>query len=611
MSCMENRALREYFNSDPDDDWRYWTSPEYATYFISNQIAYTEDYVRIRNLFISGLSNKISSMELGKHFQQFGEVEDILMKPCGGRALVFFTKAEEACRALQKMYQFIEQIEIKVNPAYSWLQPDTDEACKREPDNATLKSLSNENSPPDDSNILPIALANEPINSIFSINVYCIVAIFRQLKPGAQMRLVRTNKRFLEVFKTYSCFEHKRFNLNQLNEMTLWEIRDLLQYAGKYMVEMRGSLPFKNRTTIMNFIRKCCPKLKKLQITNCGLKLTSFKNFIKSFSHLRTLDFTDGCLEDKHIQACQNVKNLDTLVLDGNVLITGAYIKDIVTIRVLKLYGCIRVETQNLIEISMALENLRTLDIRRIHGLDLSFYSVIDYQCQQLVDLKMTRSAYQYDRVALLPRLEHLEIIYPLPGEEIFVPLKLAIHKAQQLKTLKIYCKRSLTPEHIDSISQLKQLRSLSIAFNFRVINDAALKKLCRLTQLEELIIVRSYDITNDALLKLLKSCPKLSVLNIQFCEKISMEFVLRSIEILKARRVHSKQPLVVYTCYTAIKESDLNECAKYKEAERSGLLKIDTSYSDELEDVYSSIRYPFDGVRINGKFFPYTDNDE
>ncbi|XP_053965268.1 uncharacterized protein LOC128867791 [Anastrepha ludens] len=544
-----------------------------AVIFTPDKKAYTEDNILIYNIFVYNIPRRMKDADITCYFSKFGVISEVRLVDDKKRSrrssptvgFVNFVEPESAYRVLQKFNHRIRGSRIGVKAGNSWNQPDAEKACSQVVLGTQQKKVEASNF---DTKFTSL--------NMLSLNDDCLDIICGLLVLRDQIRFARVCNRFQEIFRMLSRRAYKRFEFCKLLGMTLWEIRDFFRFAGENIEEVTGDVPYKNRERIITFIRTCCVNLKRITLFDSKMETDCLKKLFRSFPLLRELHLHSCGIDDLSIQSLQYLTQLESLTLSENYELTGKFMNSLVQLKYLNLYGCRNIQTSNLVEICCSMPNLKSLDIRRCERLSPIFFDTMAEHCQQLETLKMSCPDFPYEHVTLLPRLKHIELLlhtsFSVSHTQIF--LKLIENKSQQLESLKIYGKNSINPQEISFISKLEKLKSLYCPNN-PAIDDNALRKLCQLEQLEELVIKNSGDITNEALIKLLQSCKRLRHLNIQFCKKITCEFVLEAINILKDRKDRSHLPFVLFVYGTSIDKYGMSECQKYMEAEKGSLIKI------------------------------------
>uniref|UniRef100_A0A0A1XGF6 Putative RNA-binding protein EEED8.10 n=1 Tax=Zeugodacus cucurbitae TaxID=28588 RepID=A0A0A1XGF6_ZEUCU len=551
-------------------------------FYIKENNAYTEDNVLVYNIFVYSIPKQLTEDDVRRYFSKFGNVLDVKLvadKRRSRRAapkvgFVNFAASESACSALRKNNHRLQGVRIGVKPGDSWNQPNAEKACgSRENDN-NVATTSKQTKKHVQQSTTKDAIATNSTHML-ALNDDCLESIFGFLDLKAQVRFARVCQRFQDIFQIYCKREFKNFELHKMCNMTLWEMRDFLRFAGDNITSITGKVPYKNRERIMDFIRTFCVKLKCIKLDNSKTRNECLKKLLRGIPQLQELTLRDCALTDNSIQTMTHLKHLETLELAENYELTGKFISKLVQLKVLNFYGCSNIQTFHLVDICKTLPNLKSLDIRRCERIAPTLFDIMVKHCKELEILKMSCPEFPYERVAFLPSLKQLELLYYswCSASQKRLLAELVTHKADQLEVLKIVAKNTLCTEHIELISQLRQLKVL-FASNNPSVNDDSLVMLCKLQQLEELTIKGCSNITNQSVIKLVKSCQSLRHLNIQFCKKITIEFLLETIRFLKTTEKR-KKPLVLVVYGTLIDHYGVSACDEYKEAEAQSLIKV------------------------------------
>ncbi|XP_019846008.2 F-box/LRR-repeat protein 7 isoform X1 [Bactrocera dorsalis] len=576
MSIFDVLALREYSRATfmmssvfTGENFAVSEDADNQNFSMKHNRAYTEDNVLVYNIFVYSIPKQFTENDVRDYFTTFGNVIDVNLVPDKKKSrraapkvgFVNFSDPESAASVLEKNTHRLQGWRIGVKAGDSWNQPNAEKACSVKVRDSwfqpTITSI-----PTDGTNFT-------------SLNDDCLEIIFGMLELKEQVRFARVCQRFHDIFQMHCKREFKNFDLYKMCDVTLWEIRDFFRFAGENIESIYGSVPYKNRKRIVEFIRTFCTKLKTIKLDDSKMNLDCLKKLLRRFPHLQALALRDCALSDVYIETMTHLKHLETLELPENYELTGKSISKLTQLKVLNLYGCCNIQTSHLVDICESLPNLKALDIRRCERLSPALLDVMIEHCKELEILKMSCPEFPYERVALLPKLKHLELLYySLYGtSQKRLLAELVAHKADQFEILKIVAKNTLTVEHIDLISELRQLKVLFVANN-PAVNDDALDAFCKLQQLEELTIKGCGNITNRALLRLVQSCKQLRLLNIQFCKKITMDFLLETIRALKATEQRKKTlQLIVYG--TSMDYYGVGECEEYKEAAAQSLVKV------------------------------------
>ncbi|XP_067627895.1 uncharacterized protein [Eurosta solidaginis] len=622
-------------------------------FVIKDKKAFTEDNVLVHNIFVYSIPKQFTEDDVRRYFTKFGEVASVRLvadKKKSRRAapkvgFVNFSDPVSACRALVKTNHRLQGSRIGVKAGDSWNQPGADKtlgrmhthdcntaSCSKKRKEKNVQEPPNIASEPqvEEAATAMTAIESATLNdlNVLSLNDDCLEMICGLLVLRDQIHFARVCQRFYDVFKMYCKREYKIFDLCKMSQMTLWEIRDFFRFAGEYIEHVAGNIPYKNRERIAEFIRSFCKNLKRISFDDSKMRPDCLKKLLRNFPDLVELHLHDCSLNDMSVQSLLHLKNLETLELSENYEVTGKFMGALAQLKTLNLYGCSNIQTTNLIEICKQMKNLKSLDIRRCERLSSHFFEKMPEHCKELEVLKMSCPDFPFERIARLPALKQLELLRSASfggTSHTMLLTELAVHKADQLESLKILARNSLTSEHFTPISELKQLKTFFCASN-RAIGDEALRKLSKLELLEELVIKGAVDITNEALLRLLQNCTRLHHLNIQFCKNISTKFIAEAIDILRKRKEKSKRPLTIFVYGTSIEDYELAVCPIYDSALKAGIIKVafhalnlDLGINDEVDlydiwdDGWLEDDDDFDETdeEDDGFYFPDSDMDE
>ncbi|XP_004517472.1 uncharacterized protein LOC101456602 [Ceratitis capitata] len=579
MSLLDVLEMRAYFDlleqTRDQSNAIPWGS---GNYIIRHDLAYTEDFVLVKNIYVTGIPNHVIPDFLEEYFKKFGKIKSIKILNgkqwvCTKGAYIHYVDAEAACRVLRKSHHFLCGGVLEVDCCFSWKQPNADKACRPPISPAKLPHLKDEI---DKCQMKSMETTNGL--SLLSLDDDCLEIICRGLKPKEQVRFARVCPRLENVFAQYCRRAYKILVLENIIDLTVWEARDFFRFAGEYIEELKGGFHHKFLEEILNYIVKYCPRLVKINLGDTALSQRCYTRFMRRLPQIRELSFNYGYYKDNSILSLQNLKHLESLAICRNEGLTGKFICRLGQITDLCLYDLNGLEPEHLVDICKSLKNLRSLDIRRCERISAQFYRNIENYCQNLEVLKITCPKRSYEHLALLPKLKQLDLVFAVqPQNDIPIIGRLVTHKADQLEVLNIYTKNHLSKSHINLISQLTQLKELSVAYN-QVVDDIALQKLCNLKKLEVLTIAGCSDATKDGVLALLEHCPKLREIRTQHCKQITCEFVTEAIDILQARRLKGNQEtLKLFAHDTSLtKDSKVFETKKYELALSQSLIKID-----------------------------------
>ncbi|KAL7727190.1 hypothetical protein ACLKA6_004455 [Drosophila palustris] len=503
--------------------------PSCEQYFWKGKLAYTEDDVLIKKLFFFVDTDKeLEQQQFQKHFEKYGCIERLDLYPSeSGRQSGHVTFANP-CDAAEALWRIRQDFSGRINllPSYSWHQPDAEQMPQR-PENVD---------------------PNEPA-AIMKLNDYCLGHIFSLLSLRDRIHFARTCYRFRNIYEGMSPSLDKSITFELFEGMTAWELRDFFQLSGRYIKKIDGNVPW-NWKSVFSFLGKHCINLQSLMCGN-GIAPNFFKfNVFKLFANLnslQSLELSYCGLADEHLQALMHLKQLKKLDLSSNYCLTGLYFNCLPnSIESLALNGCSNLKPTFLNEMLRGLPLLKELH--------LSDYTLSpDTQCKSLeilsFDYDNDRLA-EYEHIARLPRLKKLILISSLRGENVISPKLiswLVEHKSKQLEHFEIdviWC--NVHDELLLEIGKLTALHTL-ILHDASAITNRGLGGLFTLQNLREIKINDNKYITDEDVLGLILACPKLQVLNLRCCFKLT-DKLLRGITLtLQNNQYNRPLPIKLY----------------------------------------------------------------
>ncbi|XP_020717887.1 uncharacterized protein LOC101458311 isoform X2 [Ceratitis capitata] len=497
------------------------------------------------------------------YFSIHGEIADVKVTPSSkigpdvhdsAEAVVKFCDASSAYLAIAAKPRHIEHgLYLDIVPYFSWEQP-----------NAYKLSNADDNSMVDE----PILTISKNRTNLLALDDDSLEKIFSYLTLQDQINFLRVCPRLRNVFEMYTKHAYKTCKLDVLYNLTLWELRDFFTAAGASLECLVGRIPSEFLERYMYYILKYSPRLKTLNMMSVAIK-------------------------DDDLEAITKLEHMENLILSKNTYLTGKHIDRFKNLKQLEMYDCDGLEPGHLVKIITTLSNLTLLDIQRCEILTTSMVDLMVEHLPKLEVFKFSIPPTCCSRLALLPSLKKLDILssYEMAyiPDELFE--KLVEHRADQLERLCIISRNAIAKRHIDKIIQLRNLRFLSIGNNDAV-DDEALQKLCQLQKLEILSIKDCHVITDRALLSLVKSCPRLHIINIDFCFQISIKFVIDALTFLRNNKdfVERDLPLEFPVRGTRMESGIKKRYANLiKDGEDQNLIKIIHRYDvrvDTLDEV-------------------------
>uniref|UniRef100_A0A1A9WIX6 RRM domain-containing protein n=1 Tax=Glossina brevipalpis TaxID=37001 RepID=A0A1A9WIX6_9MUSC len=550
-----------------------------ANFIFVNNKAYTEDNVLVYNIFVYKIAHKITETQLTEYFEKFGKIIKLSVRRSANSnnqrnrgpkvGFVNFADPKSAASVLRIQHHFVNCKPIGVKACDTWHQPDAQqEVAKAEEDENVEQNL-------------PPAL-------ILNLNDDCLEQICKNLKLRDQIQFARTCQRFRNVFEMISKIQYKKLVLEEIQSLTLWELRDFLQIAGSHVDTLTGTISTKKTKRGAEFLGTYCTNVKTVNIDTTRFKPLLLKKFLQRMKYITELELSDVNLTDRCVDVLKKLTNLKILRLPRNYGLTGKNIEQLSGIQELSLYGCDGIETNCLVEICKSLTGLQTLDIKRCDRLDTAAFEGIAKYCRNLETLKMSCYLAEYEYIAKLPKLKNLELFAHEVELRSQIFSELAKHQSHQLESLKLKAMRCINYENTANIAQLKKLKILCCPQN-EGLDDDSLKKFAQLTELEEINVKGCNNFTNEGLLHLLKKCPKLKRVNITRCKQLADSFVLGTCKVLRDHQ--RKEPLLILANRSGISRFILenSDAKKY-----SDILKItfdvpffDGYFYDDSEDIY------------------------
>lgn len=170
--------------------------------------------------------------------------------------------------------------------------------------------------------------------SILMLNDDCLEHIFKKLELKEQVRLSRSCQRFRDVFEMVCKTEHKTHVVEELSPLTLWETREFFKTAGPSIEELFGSVPYKDRERIVEFISNFCPIIKIIDFNASRLKSAVLKKLLNKLTNVTVLKLADCSLNDNAILAIKKLTKLETLMVANNYELTGELMHFFLTISI-------------------------------------------------------------------------------------------------------------------------------------------------------------------------------------------------------------------------------------------------------------------------------------
>lgn len=503
-------------------------------FYFKNKLAYTEDHVLVKSLFLVYIAAELDHTHLRKHFQSFGRVVRLQVfrdnKPKGGgqsksrSGYVLFANPRHAANALMQKVHYVNKRRLSVQPSDSWHQPDS-----RNPRNVD---------------------PNEPPAAILNLNDHCLEHILCKLSLIDRIHFARTCNRFRNVYQGMSPSLDKSITFESFETMTMWDIRDFFQLSGKHVKEIKGFIPQRHCKRLCEFLGMHCINLHTMNIS--GNKLTK-GNLLKLFAkvnNLQNLMLHNCSLSNDCLTAISKLGQLKTLDISTNDRLTGQCTDNLpVSIEVLTVNNCAKFMPNKL---SCSKLFGRLSHLKELHTKGIFLHTIIkdivnDKLLESLEILTISTGdhmlASEYKHIAKLPSLKKLTVIFHMN----FVPPMffewLAEHKSHQLETLKILAPNCIKAGGLVEIGKLIALRSLHLTHNSGM-TDSDLEALFTLQNLEEISIQCCDNVTDNGVLRLILACPKLQVLHLEGCEQLTGKLLQDIIYKLKTNQSQRTLPI-------------------------------------------------------------------
>lgn len=288
------------------------------------------------------------------------------------------------------------------------------------------------------------------------------------------------------------------------------------------------------------------------------------KMFAK-LSHLQDLQLRACALNNTGLLGLKHLKKLKSLDLSDNRQLTGLNMNCLpASIESLTLTNCNGFKSQYLSKICRALPKLRELHMKSVYTITTGFQQVITCKCGRALE-ELTISSNptnEYEHIAKLPRLKKI-VLYSV---EQGVPLRIQLlpwlveHKAKQLVHFETRGQNSINPEMLPHINGLSALHTLVMPHNNNI-GEPQLEVL-KLQHLELINLKYWPQLTNTAVLRLLLNCPKLQVLHLEECprltEKLLHDIIFKVRLHVRLKKVQRRLPIQMHVYGSKINELSL-----------------------------------------------------
>lgn len=433
------------------------------------------------------------------------------------------------------MVHYANNKRLCVQPNYSWFQPDA-------------------YGPQDQSN-------QDPPPEIMRLNDHCMGHILKYLPLVDRIHFARICVRFRSVYEQMTPSLDKFVDFNELEAMTLWDVRDFFMLTGKFVKRLEGVVPTRHRQRLFEYLGAHCSSLESLSIK--ATKITA-QNMHKMFSKMHQLVELqlDSCdLRNDALIPLKNLTQLKKLDISNNANLTGAnmHLNLPASIENLILSDCVLIKWKNLGKTYEMLPLLKELNLKGISYIAPSLQEMPKDRVLDTIVISSGLGPFDgVDDLAKLPGLTKLIVHSPMDGRPIHLELlkSLVKFKSKELQYLEIRGKNCINSQMLLHIADLGALQTLVIS-NCERITDADMEVLCSLKNLEEIRLKTNYTISDNTLLRIIFACPKLKILHLLDCPYITDKFIN---DLLFKLRLHVRQqelerklPIKLHVYHTGI----------------------------------------------------------
>jgi len=518
-------------------------------------VVYTEDHVLVKNLFLMIFGEELEQQELQKHFEKYGCVKQLHLFSSENKIIrtndddfangartgyVVYEDPLHAANALKKKLHHIKECRIRVQPSYSWYQPDAEKIPSR-PENM------------------------EPAEEAALLNPTdeCLGDEFKELSISNRVRFARTSFRHRDIYEKMSPMLDISIEFELFFQMTASELRDFFKLSGRNVKQIEGRISDQNCDIVCNFVKKYCINLESMTIWDT--RFTSY-NMLKIFANLnrlQNLKLIRCYLRNDDLKAIEHLNELKELDISFNGMLTAKsllYLPRSIESLTLKNYESMS-DPEMLHSIFLRLPLLKELHIPDFILKSPSFEQFIsDNCCESLETLSIgcdNNEIADYYHIARIPNLKKLimKVIPPI------LMTWLVKFKSQQLEHFDILSfteyKDDTNAEILAEIGELSALRTLSLPAG-NVITDDELESLHNLQNLTEINLKDNRGITDNGVLRLILACPKLRVLNLEYCWTLTEQLLYDIISNLQDNQDHRQLPIKLFMFGTKVNKLTL-----------------------------------------------------
>ncbi|XP_034477446.1 F-box/LRR-repeat protein 16-like [Drosophila innubila] len=530
-------------------------------YYFKEELAYTEDHVLVKNLFLNDIEESLEQHQVQDYFERYGCIEKFHMYSSGNKrkrtnvddfengtrtGYVVFKDPRHAAEALKTELHVVSQCRITVQPSYTCLQPD----AEKMPDKA-------EN-------------VNPPGNTaaIMKLNDYCLEHVFRELSVSDRIQFARTCYRFRNIYEEMSPMLDKLIDFEIFNEMTAWEVRNFFQLSGCNVRSIKGEITKHHCDLVCEFLGKHCINLQSLRICDDSLISYDIFKMLANLNSLQNLEILQEGLTSENLQAIEHLnqlKNLKIIHIEiGNAEDLNCLPKSIESLT-LENYDP-DPQPELLMKIFNGLPMLKELHLPNYTPKSPCIEQIINENgCESLETLSIGTDNYEiadYHQIARIPNLRKLILNFFRRDVDELPPMIMTClveHKSKQLEhfEIRIYSGTGVNADILSDIGKLSALHKLILP-DIDLITDRGLESLFNLQNLTEIEISSSCEITDNGVLRLILACPKLQLLSLQDCKKLTDKLLSDIIMKLPNNQDHRPLPIKLFLYGTKVNELTL-----------------------------------------------------
>ncbi|KAH8409624.1 hypothetical protein KR222_011620, partial [Zaprionus bogoriensis] len=360
---------------------------------------------------------------------------------------------------------------------------------------------------------------------IFTLDDLCLEQIMRHLALSDRIHFARTCTRFRSVYRQVSPALHRSILFDKFDAMTLWDMRDFFMLSGRHLQHIEGVVPRARCQRLCEYFGTHCVNLTSMNITASKMSVRNMRKMFAKLEQLQDLKLRACALNNGSLLALKHLAQLKRLDLSDNHQLTGLNMNLLpASLETLILTNCNGLQAKYLGKFCRALPKLRELDLKVVYTIAPGFQPMVTGRCCNALE-ELTISCLpetRYEHIAKLPRLKKL-VLYNYEQGTMLRPELLAWlveHKAQQLQHLEVRGQNAVNSEMIAKIGQLSALQTLILPHN-NAVGDWELESL-KLPQLEQICLKYSPNLSNTAVLRLVLACPKLNLLELEECPRLT-----------------------------------------------------------------------------------------